>query len=242
MNGTFLILGSGFHFLWVHSFPFWVSHISIVRFTFSFPKSGRNHCGFATSPSAMRIACSNLSPRGCCFATNCPVQLRVARPCYRLESECSDLLRPAFWRGLSLYLPQVTAIRRALKLPELKKGHGSGARGTVVKRDIVKQILTHLFPHCSEQDFLRMLNFTAPENKPKASDDGTEKLSDSLQYLVSCLDIENCEEFKNIVHCQAGQRRDARESPSEGKRSCGSRLEKNTPLPIGGSQGKDCQA
>eukprot|EP00435_Cladocopium_sp_Y103_P027469 s788_g6.t1 len=115
--------------------------------------------------------------------------------------ECGDLLRPAFWRGLTLYLPQVQAVHRELKLPELKRGQGSGARGAVVKRDIVKQILTHLFPNCSEEDLLWMLNFTAPENKPKAtgSDDGKEKLSDSLQFMVSCLDAENCQEFKNLV-------------------------------------------
>ena len=32
-----------------------------------------------------------------------------------------------------------------------------------------------------------------------ARDDGSENLSDSLQYLVSCLDPENCKEFKNLV-------------------------------------------
>ena len=114
------------------------------------------------------------------------------------NGEFSDLLRPAFWRGLSLYLPQVNAIHRALKLPELKKGEGSGSKGAVVKRDIVKQILTHLFPGCSEEDFLWMLNYTAPENKPKATD-SSQKFSTSLHYMVSCLDPENCQEFKEIV-------------------------------------------
>eukprot|EP00435_Cladocopium_sp_Y103_P007488 s631_g2.t1 len=114
--------------------------------------------------------------------------------------ECTDLLRPAFWRGLSLYLPQVKSIHRELKLPELRKGQGSGSQGAVVKRDFVKQILTHLFPGCSEADLLRMLDFTAPENKPKAkASEDSEKLSDSLHYLVSCLDPENCQEFKTIV-------------------------------------------
>ena len=82
----------------------------------------------------------------------------------------------------------------------MKKGEGSGSKGAVVKRDIVKQILKHLFPDCSEEDLLWMLNYTAPENKPKASSEGdSDNLASSLQYMVSCLDPENCEEFKEIV-------------------------------------------
>ena len=58
-------------------------------------------------------------------------------------AEFSDLLRPAFWRGLTLYLPHVHAMHRALKLPDMKKGEGSGPKGAIVKHDIVKQILRH---------------------------------------------------------------------------------------------------
>lgn len=113
-----------------------------------------------------------------------------------------DLLRPAFWRGLSLYVPQVQAIRKTLGIPELKRGQGSGSKGAVVKRDVVKQVIKHLFPDCNENDFWRMVNYTAPEQKRKQNENllaHAEEFSEPLQYMVSCLDPDNVQEFKEVA-------------------------------------------
>ena len=112
--------------------------------------------------------------------------------------ERSGLLRPAIWRGISLLLPQVRAIHRALKLKELKNGQGTGKKEAVKKRDIVRQIVTHLFPECSDEDFWRMVDYIAPDTEGKPKEGNLESESDSLQYLVSCLDAENCAGFKNV--------------------------------------------
>ena len=79
---------------------------------------------------------------------------------------------------------------------------------------------------------------------PREQAEGKRRWHREVVWLIAipCIVLGHWELRGVQEHCQAGQRRDARESPSEGKRSCGSRLEKNTPLPIGGSQGKDCQA
>lgn len=113
------------------------------------------------------------------------------------------LLPAAFKRGLSITMPQVQSIYRSLRLPALKHGQGSGAKGGVVKRDYVMAIVKHIFgDSASEAEIQWMVDYTAPLNtKASSKKDKTpeEKTAESLEYLVSVLDSENCEEFKQVI-------------------------------------------
>ena len=62
------------------------------------------------------------------------------------------LLVPAFRRGLSITLPQVRLIYDTLKIPPMKHGEGTGAKGNVLKRDLVRKILGTLFQKKSSSE------------------------------------------------------------------------------------------
>ena len=132
------------------------------------------------------------------------------------------LLVPAFRRGLSITLPQVRLIYDTLKIPPMKHGEGTGAKGNVLKRDLVRKILEKLFgDSVSKEELERMLNFTAPQNTrldpKKESQSPEEQMAQSLNYLVSCLDEDNNQEFKEIV-------KNAKQSLIEAAREAGKNL------------------
>ena len=133
-----------------------------------------------------------------------PKQLNLPGSAMLVTGAFEGLLPSALSRGLSITLPQVHSIYRALKIPALKPGEGSGSKGAVIKRDLVIQIVKKVFGDSISQDeFWRIVNFTAPENvklQQKKEPPSPEELSaQSLQYLVSCLDPDNCQEFKEVV-------------------------------------------
>lgn len=132
------------------------------------------------------------------------------------------LLVPAFRRGLSITLPQVRLIYDTLKIPPMKHGEGTGAKGNVLKRDLVRKILEKLFgDSVSKEELERMLNFTAPQNtrldQKKEPQSPEEQMAQSLNYLVSCLDEDNNQEFKEIV-------KNAKQSLIEAAREAGKNL------------------
>lgn len=114
------------------------------------------------------------------------------------NGDFDSLLRSALKRGISITVPQIKSIIGTLRLPPLKTG--SGKSGGVLKRDMVRQILENQFPDDSEEEIARMLDLIAPlpKKKNEASRD-KEMDHDSLEYIVSCLDEDNAQEFKHLV-------------------------------------------
>ena len=111
------------------------------------------------------------------------------------------LLRSAVWVGLSVKLPELKAIVTSLKLPALKAGNGSGAKGRIVMCDYARQLVEHLYPNASQADKTRMTNAIALPPKPRkqtATDTGLDEEM-SLEVMASQLDADNAEEFRDLV-------------------------------------------
>ena len=56
--------------------------------------------------------------------------------------EPQPLVKSAIAEGIFLTVPQLHAIRKTLKLPDLKTG--SGKRGSVIKIDLARQVVAHV--------------------------------------------------------------------------------------------------
>lgn len=106
------------------------------------------------------------------------------------------IVKAALWHGVFLTVAQLTSILLELELLNQlpAKGKGKGKHGTIVKEDKARVLLSHFFPDCDEDNFNRML--AAIMNVKSISLRGEEEV---VTHMVSCLDTENCQEFREIA-------------------------------------------
>ena len=85
-----------------------------------------------------------------------------------------------------------------LKIPLPSKGQGTGANLGVVKADIIRALIEHLFPDDSREsreDLIRSLSPPPRKKKKKAEEDNEEA---QILTMISQLDPENAEAYKKI--------------------------------------------
>ena len=106
------------------------------------------------------------------------------------------LLPFALSPGLSITVPQVQTIYAALKIAPLTLWEGSGAKGNVIKRDLVIQIVKKVFGDSVSQDEFWQIVISQHQNTPKCSRRRNLHLQ---KNRVSCLDQYNCQKFKEVA-------------------------------------------
>ena len=105
------------------------------------------------------------------------------------------LLKSALVEGIFLTVGQLHAIRRSLKLPDLK--NGSGKRGSVIKIDLARQLVSHVCADFTPKEQKKIVSQVMGQAAKKTADE-----KEILEYVKN-LDVENQDAFKQMTRLAA---------------------------------------
>ena len=130
-----------------------------------------------------------------------------------ITGEREPMLNAALHQGIFFKVSELKHILRSLGLPELKAG--SGKKKGVLKKDLAAQLIQHVFPSASDEERNRMIE-AMTNQKVDSMKPGEEQ---GVTHMVSCLDAENAQEFKNLaVHAQQKVQEHVRQTGKESAR------------------------